>query len=124
MKKVLELLLEYWQLFAAAILLILTIIVSIVKAHKTKGDVFTTLKEQLLEQLPTWISLVECDKNGPEKKIQVLQDALTYSSKVLGHKLSDMERDYIISFADKSIEAILGTPQKKLGGTKNGAKGK
>ena len=48
-----------------------------------------------------------------KKKVQVLNNALNYTSRALGRKLTEEETSLIIAKSSEAIEKILSTPQKK-----------
>ena len=109
-----QFLIENWQLLASAVLFIFATIVSIIK-QKKKGYTFSDILLGLIsEQLPVWINYAEDNGGtGEQKKVQVLNEALSYASKTLGRKLSDEETSFIVTQASAQIEKILYTPQKK-----------
>ena len=114
MDEVKEFFIQNWQLLASALLFIIAFIVGVVRGRK-KGYTFSDILLGLIaEQLPMWISLAESDGGtGEQKKVNVLNKALSYASSTLGRKLSEEETSFIVTQASAQIEKILGTPQKK-----------
>ena len=127
MEEVKQFFIQNWQLIASAILFIVAFIVGLITRRK-KGYTFQDIILGLIsEQLPMWITAAESiGGSGEQKKVQVLNNALSYASKTLGRKLSEEETSFIVSQASEQIEKILGTPQskegKKLEVKKNGSK--
>ena len=105
---------QNWQLIASALLFIVSFIIGLVVRRK-KGYTFSDILLGLIaEQLPMWISLAEsAGGTGEQKKVKVLNDALNYSAKTLGRKLSEEETSFIVTHASELIEKILETPEKK-----------
>ena len=114
MDEVKKFFIQNWQLIASALLFIFAFIVGIIKGKK-KGYTFSDILLGLIaEQLPSWIALAENNGGtGEQKKVQVLNNALSFASKTLGRKLSEEETSFLITQASEQIEKILGTPQKK-----------
>ena len=107
---------ENWKLLAAGGLFLFSIIIStivVVKKSGGKMTVWEAMKNVLLEKIPNWITIVETDGNGEEKKNGVINLALKEAASVVGRKLSDQERDLVIALASKMIEEVLAAPQKK-----------
>ena len=127
MEEVKQFFIQNWQLIASAILFIVAFIVGLISRRK-KGYTFQDIIIGLItEQLPMWITAAEAmGGSGEQKKVQVLNNALSYASKTLGRKLSEEETSFIVTRASEQIEKILGTPQskegKKLEEKKNGSK--
>ena len=105
---------QNWQLLASALLFIIATIIGIISKSK-KGYTFSDILLGLIaEQLPMWISASEAvGGTGDQKKVRVLNDALNYTSKTLGRKLSEEETSFIIAQASEQIEKILEAPHKK-----------
>ena len=116
MEEVKQFFIQNWQLIASAILFIVAFIVGLITRRK-KGYTFQDIIIGLItEQLPMWISAAEAvGGSGEQKKVQVLNNALSYASKTLGRKLSEEETSFIVTQASEQIEKILGTPQSKEG---------
>lgn len=111
-----EFIFKNWKLIAAALLMIVSTIVStiiIVKNGKGKISVWDALKSVILEKIPSFIAMVEVDGHGEEKKNKVIQMALKEASESLGRSLTDDESEAIIALVSKQIELTLATPQKK-----------
>lgn len=127
MEEVKQFFIQYWSLLAAVLLFIVSFINGLITRRK-KGYTFQDIILGLIsEQLPMWITAAEAiGGSGEQKKVQVLNDALSYASKTLGRKLSEEETSFIVSQASEQIEKILGTPQskegKKMEVKKNGSK--
>ena len=66
-----------------------------------------------MEQIPSWISIVEKEGSGEEKKNAVINLAVKKAGEFLGRSLSTEETELIISLASRYIELVLATPQKK-----------
>ena len=109
-----EFLIHNWQLLASALLFVVSFIISLITKRK-KGYTFSDILLGLIaEQLPMWISLAEASGGtGEQKKVKVLNDALSYASKTLGRKLSEEETSFIVAHTSEQIEKILETPQKE-----------
>lgn len=116
MEEVKQFFIQNWQLIASAILFIVAFIVGLITRRK-KGYTFQDIIIGLItEQLPLWITAAESiGGSGEQKKVQVLNNALSYASKTLGRKLSEEETSFIVTQASEQIEKILGTPQSKEG---------
>lgn len=116
MEEVKQFFIQNWQLIASAVLFIVAFIVGLITRRK-KGYTFQDIIIGLItEQLPMWITAAEAiGGSGEQKKVQVLNNALSYASKTLGRKLSEEETSFIVTQASEQIEKILGTPQSKEG---------
>lgn len=111
-----EFLQQYWKILALAALMFLSIATStanLVKKSGGKVSVWDALKSAVLEKIPSWITFVEKDGSGEEKKNAVINMALREAGEMLGKDLSPEEKELIISLASKQIELILAAPQKK-----------
>ena len=107
---------ENWKLVAAAGGLFVSTVLStiiIVKKSGGKLSAWEVLKTVLLEQIPSWISIVEREGSGEEKKNAVINLAVKKAGEFLGRNLSTEETELIISLASRYIELVLATPQKK-----------
>ena len=116
MEEVKKFFIDNWQLLASALLFIVAFIVGLV-TKKKKGYSFSDVILGLIsEQLPLWIKTAEATGGtGEQKKVQVLNEALNYTCKTLGRKLSEEETSFIVTQASALIEKILATPQSKEG---------
>ena len=116
MEEVKQFFIQYWSLLASALLFIVSFIIGLITRRK-KGYTFQDIILGLIsEQLPMWITAAEAiGGSGEQKKVQVLNNALSYASKTLGRKLSEEETSFIVTQASEQIEKILGTPQSKEG---------
>ena len=114
MKEVLQFLAQNWQLVASAVLFIIATVIGIVRLKKKGYTLPELMNGLILEQIPMWISLAESiGGKGESKRVQVLNEALSYCAKKLGRTLTQEESDYIISYVSEQVENILATPQKK-----------
>lgn len=109
--------------FLAVCTFVLTLI-SMIKKIKNKGNVFDSIKEAILENLPFWITISEGLAGGETKKDNVISLGIALVSKMMGRKLSAEENDYFVAFIGDSVEKILSTPQKSLHEPKKGNTGK
>ena len=114
MEEIKQFLLKNWQLIASALLFIISTVAAFI-ARRKKGYSFSDILLGLIsEQLPTLVSIAESSGGtGEQKKVQVLNAALNYTSRTLGRKLSEEETSFIITHVSEQIEKILETPQKK-----------
>lgn len=123
MEEVKQFFIQNWQLIASALLCIFSVIFTIIAKRKkgyTFGDIIIGL---ITENLPEWIHKAEkVGGTGEQKKVQVLNAALSFASKTLGRKLSEEETSFIVTQASEQIEKILGTPESKDGAKKLEAK--
>lgn len=107
---------ENWKLVAGVGGLFMSTILStiiIVKKSGGKLSAWEALKSVLMEQIPSWISIVEKEGSGEEKKNAVINLAVKKAGEFLGRSLSTEETELIISLASRYIELVLATPQKK-----------
>lgn len=111
-----EFLIENWQYVAAIFFTAISTVLStilIIKKSGGKVSVWDAIKSVILEQIPSYIAIVETEGHGEEKKNKVLNMALKEAADKLGRSLSDEETQMIIALASKQIEVILAAPQKK-----------
>lgn len=122
-----EFIYKNWYYLIVAVLGIATFTVSLitaVKRNKNRGNVFDTVKEALLENIPFWITISEGFSGGEAKKDNVISLGMALVNKMLGRKISPDENDYFVAFISDSLEKVLATPQKKLVVPKMAEKGK
>ena len=111
----LEFLKQNWYSLIVVALAIGAFLIALVKAMKSKGsNIFDTVKEALLESIPTWAVISEELASGEDKKANVIALGIALASKMLGRKLNADESSYFISFITEQLEKILTAPQKKL----------
>lgn len=111
-----EFILQNWKIFAAAVLTVISSIISaIVIIKKSGGKVswWDAIRAVILEKIPSYVAIVEVDGHGEEKKDAVLNMALKEASEMLGRQLSNEETELVIALASKQIEKVLAAPQKK-----------
>ena len=111
-----EFILENWKIIAAIFLTIVSTILStiiIVKKSGGKISVWDVIKAVILEQIPSFIAIVETEGHGDEKRNKVLNMTLKEAEDKLGRPLSNEENQMIIALASKQIEVVLAAPQKK-----------
>lgn len=111
-----EFILQNWKILAAAVLTVISSIISaIVIIKKSGGKVswWDAIKAVILEKIPSYVAIVEVDGHGEEKRNTVLNMALKEASEMLGRRLSNEETEVIIALASKQIETVLAAPQKK-----------
>ena len=114
MEELKNFLLQNWQFVLTVALLIATFIIALIKGLKKGLSISDILLGYLLDQVPMWINTAEgTGMTGEEKRVQVLNSALTYASKQLGRKLTEQEAALIVAHVSTKIEEILSTPQKK-----------
>ena len=114
MEEAKQFIIENWKLLASALLFLIAFVVGLVRGKKKGYSLSDILMGMLVEQLPHWISLAEAvGGTGEQKKVQVLNNALNYTSRALGRKLTEEETSLIIAKSSEAIEKILSTPQKK-----------
>ena len=114
MEEVKQFIIENWKLLASALLFLIAFVVGLVRGKKKGYSLYDILMGMLVEQLPHWISLAEAvGGTGEQKKVQVLNNALNYTARALGRKLTEEETSLIIAKSSEAIEKILNTPQKK-----------
>ena len=122
-----EFIYKNWYYLIVAVLAIATFTVSLItaiKRNKNRGNVFDTVKEALLENIPFWITISEGFSGGEAKKDNVISLGMALVNKMLGRKISPDENDYFVAFISDSLEKVLATPQKKLVAPKTAEKGK
>lgn len=106
---------QNWYSLVVVALAIGTFLIAIVKALKNKSsNILDTVKEALLESIPTWAIISEELSTGEDKKSNVIALGIALASKLLGRKLSADENSFFISFITEHLEKILAAPQKKL----------
>ena len=114
-----------WQLIASAVLFLIAVVVGIIQRCKKGYSVSDVILGLITEELPNWISIAEGTGTGEQKKVKVLNYALSFASKKLGRQLTEQEVALITTYTTEQIEKILNTPQKKeseqvsKGGKKN-----
>ena len=111
-----EFLIQNWQYVAAICFSAISIALStilIIKKSGGKISVWDAIKSVILEQIPSYIAIVETEGHGEEKKNKVLNMALKEAADKLGRSLTDDESQMIIALASKQIEVVLAAPQKK-----------
>lgn len=114
MEEVKQFIIENWKLLASALLFLIAFVVGLVRGKKKGYSLSDILMGMLVEQLPHWISMAEAvGGTGEQKKVQVLNNALNYTARALGRKLTEEETSLIIAKSSEAIEKILNTPQKK-----------
>lgn len=114
MEEVKQFIVENWKLLASALLFLIAFVVGLVRGKKKGYSLSDILMGMLVEQLPHWISMAEAvGGTGEQKKVQVLNNALNYTARALGRKLTEEETSLIIAKSSEAIEKILNTPQKK-----------
>ena len=114
MEEVKHFIIENWKLLASALLFLIAFVVGLVRGKKKGYSLSDILMGMLVEQLPHWISMAEAvGGTGEQKKVQVLNNALNYTARALGRKLTEEETSLIIAKSSEAIEKILSTPQKK-----------
>ena len=97
-----------WQFLISAILLIATFIVALIKGLKKGLSISDIILGFVLDQVPMWINDAESTNlTGEEKRIQVLNKAIQFTSKQLGRKLSEQESSLIATHVSTKIEEIL-----------------
>lgn len=114
MEEAKQFIIENWKLLASALLFLIAFVVGLVRGKKKGYSLSDILMGMLVEQLPHWISMAEAvGGTGEQKKVQVLNNALNYTARALGRKLTEEETSLIIAKSSEAIEKILSTPQKK-----------
>jgi hypothetical protein len=114
MEEVKQFIIENWKLLASALLFLIAFVVGLIRGKKKGYSLSDILMGMLVEQLPHWISMAEAvGGTGEQKKVQVLNNALNYTARALGRKLTEEETSLIIAKSSEAIEKILNTPQKK-----------
>lgn len=108
-----EFFINNWQLIASAVLFITATVIGIIQKTKKGYNLSDVLVGLITEELPNWISMAEGTGTGEQKKVKVLNYALSFASKKLGRQLSEQEVSLITTYTTEQIEKILNTPQKK-----------
>ena len=118
-----EFLISNWQLLASAILFLIAVIAGIISKVRKGYNLSDLVLGLITEELPEWINIVEGSGTGEQKKVKVLNYALSFASKKMGRQLKEEEVSLITTYVTEQIEKILSTPQKKNiannGGKKN-----
>lgn len=114
-----EFLIANWYYIVLAFVAVAGFISSLIVSLKKKsGNLFDSVKEALLENIPLWAVLSESLASGEDKKNNVISLGIALASKLLGKKLDAEEVNYFSSFISEHLEKILAAPQKKLAMTK------
>lgn len=114
-----EFLIANWYYIVLAFVAVAGFISSLIVSLKKKsGNLFDSVKEALLENIPLWAVLSESLASGEDKKNNVISLGIALASKLLGKKLDADEVNYFSSFISEHLEKILAAPQKKLAMTK------
>ena len=121
-----DFLLKNWYYLILAFLAVAGFTTSLILSLKRNKNqnVFESVKEALLENLPFWAVISEGLGSGVDKKNNVLTLGIALVNKLLGRKLTADENDYFVAFISEHLEKILATPQKKLQAAKSGPNGK
>lgn len=108
MESVLSFIIENWRVLVDICALILSVVICLVKKRPCVNQV-DTIKEYILEILPTLIDYVESPGvSGEQKKSKVID---VVSKSIL--KKYGVSAATFFDFISESIENILKTPQKK-----------
>ena len=114
-----EFLIANWYYIVLAFVAVAGFISSLIVSLKKKsGNLFDSVKEALLENIPLWAVLSESLASGEDKKNNVISLGIALAAKLLGKKLDADEVNYFSSFISEHLEKILAAPQKKLAMTK------
>lgn len=114
-----EFLINNWYYLVLALVAVAGFISSLIVSLKKKsGNLFDSVKEALLENIPLWAVLSESLASGEDKKNNVISLGIALAAKLLGKKLDADEVNYFSSFISEHLEKILAAPQKKLAMTK------
>lgn len=114
-----EFLINNWYYLVLALVAVAGFISSLIVSLKKKsGNLFDSVKEALLENIPLWAIMSESLAAGEDKKNNVISLGIALASKLLGKKLDADEVNYFASFISEHLEKILAAPQKKLAMTK------
>ena len=115
-----------WYYIILAVLAVAGFVVSLVLALKrNKGsNIFDSIKEALLENIPFWSVLSEGLASGQAKKDNVLTLGIALVDKMLGRKMTADEISYFTSFISENLEKVLAAPQKKLKTAESAKNGK
>lgn len=114
-----EFLINNWYYLVLAFVAVAGFISSLIVSLKKKsGNLFDSVKEALLENIPLWAVLSESLASGEDKKNNVISLGIALAAKLLGKKLDADEVNYFSSFISEHLEKILAAPQKKLAMTK------
>ena len=119
-----EFLLANWYYLVLAFIAIAGFILSLctsLKRHKG-SNIFDSVKEAILEQIPIWAIMSEGLSSGADKKNNVISLGIALASKLLGRNLTADENNYIASFISSQLENVLSAPQKKLAMTSKSGK--
>ena len=111
-----EFFIQNWQYIAAICFTAFSTAFStilIIKKSGGKISVWDALKSVILEKIPSYVSIVETEGHGEEKKNKVLNMALREAAQKLGRELTEEESQMIVALASKQIEIVLAAPQKK-----------
>lgn len=111
-----DFLLKNWYYLILATVAVAGFVVSLVLSLKrNKGsNVFDSIKEALLENIPFWSVLSEGLATGEAKKDNVLTLGIALVDKMLGRKMTADEISYFTAFISDNLEKVLSAPQKKL----------
>ena len=121
-----EFLMKNWYYIILATIAVAGFIVSLVLSLKRNknANVFDSVKEALLENIPFWAVLSEGLASGEAKKDNVLTLGIALVNKLFGRKLTADETAYFSSFISEQLEKVLSAPQKKLEKAENDKKSK
>ena len=107
---VLEFLKTYYKEIIEISILFISVVICLVRKRPCVNEI-DIIKEDVLEKLPSFISVVESPGNGAQKKKAVIDLVSLYVRKT--YKISIP--DSLVPFLENAIESILSTPTKKKG---------
>ena len=120
LKEIGEFALKHWEQIASVILFVAAFVIGCVRSKK-KGYTFIEVMTGILtEQAPEWIRAAEAKGGtGEQKKVSVLNAAVSCATKAMGRALTESEVNAIVTKMSQIIEDVLDTPQKKESEGKN-----
>lgn len=103
---------ENYQMIIALIGALVSVICVVIR-KKPCSNLFDSIMSAVIINLPKMINAVECEGEGRVKKTAVLDASIDCFEHMIHRKLDTDELAVVSETLDKSIEAILSTPQKK-----------
>lgn len=108
MQVVIDFIIQNWQMILAALLMVLTFIISLLKKKPVYNEIDNILLS-VVEKIPLFINSVESTSmDGSSKKVVVMETIRNYVKSQFSYVLSDS----LLIFFDQYVELVLSTPQK------------
>lgn len=104
----------HWEQIASVVLFVAAFIIGCARKAKKGYTFLEVVTGMIVEMAPEWIKQAE-DKGGTgeQKKVYVLNAAVSAAAKAIGRALTDSEVSAVVAKMSQVVEGILETPQKK-----------